>query len=102
MLEPAHPNGGRDFVYFPGARSQRGEIDLVFRKADNSFEIRSDSRVDGVLARSLNVGDRARKFGLDFIEEFIVDSDDASRGCLFLKGQVVLEASLAVFSNSPK
>jgi hypothetical protein len=42
------------------------------------------------------------KFGLDSIKEFIVDPDDASRGCLFLKSQIVLKGSLAVFSNSPK
>lgn len=39
------------------------------------------------------------KFGLEFIEKFIVDPDDASRGCLYLKSQVVLKGSLAVFSD---
>ena len=39
------------------------------------------------------------KFDLEFIEKFIVDPDDASRGCLYLKSQVVLKGSLAVFSG---
>ena len=39
------------------------------------------------------------RFGLEFIEKFIVDPDDASRGCLYLKSQVVLKGSLAVFRH---
>ena len=39
------------------------------------------------------------RFGLEFIEKFIVDPDDASRGCLYLKSQVVLKGSLAFFRH---